>query len=223
MNVVHEIIATHHGSHTGVHRSLEGRKIDFIDGAFISVRAHMMAVELLIIQGKMLDRGHHTLGLYSLDVSDGCSRGQARIFTHILEVSAAKRAAADVHARAQKDMHTPCAGILAEGYTHLICHVLVPGCGSRHSAGKESTPGVIANSLRTIRHTDERNAETFDRTDIEAILGTAYIVAFLFKGHPGNQCGGSVPMLLSDRISDIISRLMRRTAGACQKRHADCY
>ena len=223
MHIVHKVVAAHHRSDTRIYCSLECREVDLVHRALIRIRAHVVAVEFLVIEGEMLHCRHNSLRLHTLDILDGCPGCKKRILTHILKVSAAERAAVYVDARTEEYVHSPCAGIITESHTHFIGHVLVPRSSSRHSASEKRTLGVVAYTLWAVSHPDERNAQTLHRTYIESVLRTAHIGTLLLKSHLAHQLCSPVPMLLSDRISDIISRLMRRTAGACQKRHADCY
>ena len=61
---VEQVVAAHYGTHLGIlHGRLEGREIDFVQGALVDVGAHVVAVILLKVGGKVLDDTHYPVGL----------------------------------------------------------------------------------------------------------------------------------------------------------------
>ena len=196
MDIVHKVITAHHSCHTGIDSSLERRKIDLIDRTLIRIRTDMVAVGLLIIECKMLYRGHHALRLHTLDILRRCLCSKERVLTHILEITATERAAIDIHARTKEDMHTTRTRILTESHTHLIYNIFVPCSGRSHSTGEKRTLCVVAHTLRAVCHTDQRNPQTLDGTYVESVLGAPDICTFLLQGHLLHQSRGTVTMLL---------------------------
>ena len=90
MHPVQRIIAIHDRPYSCfLHSFSERGKINFLQRAFIHIRAGMMSAPLLVIGCKMLHRSHDSLFLHSQDIFFSCFARQIRVFTKILIVSPA--------------------------------------------------------------------------------------------------------------------------------------
>ena len=99
-----EVIGTHDGPcPTLLYSSTESRQIDFMKRTVADDDIHLMAVFLVIVQRIVFHTRCHTLRLQALHIGHHHLRGQIRVFTHILEVTATQRCAIDIHTRTQNN------------------------------------------------------------------------------------------------------------------------
>ncbi len=136
MNAVDEVVGVHDGVDVALgDGGLEGRQVDLAHGALVGVGADVVAVVLLIIQGKVLDGGDDALGLDALDEWNHQDGVQIGVFREVLEVAAGHGRAGNVDAGTEQEIDAACAGILAEALADLARQGRVPCGGQRHAAG----------------------------------------------------------------------------------------
>ena len=119
------------GSHDGpcptlTDGSLEGRQVDFTQGAVRDDDIHLMAILLIVVQRIVLDTGGHALRLQALHVGHYHTGGQPGVFTHILKVTAVERCAVDVDTGTEYHGLATIERFLAEALTIDTCHLRVP-------------------------------------------------------------------------------------------------
>ena len=107
----------------------EGREVDLAQRPLGDVGADAQAVGLLIVGGKVLERGAHALGLHAGDDTYGLMAGQIRVFGPIFEAAAAERIALDVDAGTEDDGHLLLDAFLRHGLADLVDELGVPGAG----------------------------------------------------------------------------------------------
>ena len=92
VDTVHQSVAVHHHAHLRLlYTFLEGRKVDFVQGAFVHVRRHMMPVVFLVVGGEMLHAGHDTHILHAFDIGCGGLSRKIRVFSEVFEIAPAHR------------------------------------------------------------------------------------------------------------------------------------
>ena len=168
-------------------------------GGFSSLKSDISSIEsigyafpvvFLIVAAEMFDRGHHTLALHARDV---CGRRLGRkvgILAVVLEITTAQRRAVDVHARTQHDMYAASTCVAAQRATVGVRKRTVPSRRQGDSARIERAVRVVADALRAVGHPDLRDAQSRDRTDIEAVV-TPDIGELFLQSHAGNQFRGA--------------------------------
>ena len=117
----------------GLDDVLEGREVDFAQRALGDVGGYAQAVGLLVVGGKVLERGAHALGLHAGDDADGLMAGQIRVFGPVFEAAAAERVALDVDAGPEDDGHLLLDAFLGHGLAHPVDELRVPGAGQAGS------------------------------------------------------------------------------------------
>ena len=91
MHAVDGVVARHYGAYSGLLDGLaEGGEIDFVDSALIGVGTDSVAIELLLVEGEVLDGCHHALFLHAFDIVFGSLGCQVGVFAVVFEVAAAK-------------------------------------------------------------------------------------------------------------------------------------
>ena len=143
MLVFIEIVGTHDApSLTLLHGSLEGRQVDLMQGTVGDDDVHLMTIFLVVVQGVVLHTGSDTLRLEASDVwhyHPGCQPG---VFAHILEVTASKRCAIDVHARTEHHAFVAVESLLAQALAIEAGHTGIPG-GGKTGKGWEGHARVV--------------------------------------------------------------------------------
>ena len=134
------IVGAHNGPRAALFdRSLERRKVDFVERTVVDDNVDAVAVHLLVVQCEMLDAGGHAVLLHALDIRNDHARREIGIFTHIFEIAAVERRAVDVHARAQQDIFFAVAGLFADGFAVKGRHGGIPRRGQTRQGGKSRT------------------------------------------------------------------------------------
>ena len=138
------VVGAHDAPHTAVdHRTVEGRQVEFAQGALAHNDVDRRAPLLLVVQGKVLDAGSHTVLLKRPDVGNGHCAGQAGVLAHVLEVAAVERRAVDVDSGTQQDILAAVAGLLADGTAVEGGHPGIPrgGEGRQRREGRNRVVG----------------------------------------------------------------------------------
>ena len=130
MHAVDAVVGAHDGPWLGGFDDVfEGREVDLAQRPLGDVGADAQAVGLLIVGGKVLERGAHALGLHAGDDTYGLMAGQIWVFGPVFEAAAAERVALDVDAGAEDDGHLLLDAFLAHGFAHPVDELGVPGAG----------------------------------------------------------------------------------------------
>jgi hypothetical protein len=101
-----------------------------------------MTVFLVVVQGIVLHTGSDTLRLEASDIGHHHTGGEPRIFAHVLEVTASKGCAIDVHTRTEHHTLVPVEGFLAQTLAIEAGHTGVPG-SSETGEGWEGHTRVV--------------------------------------------------------------------------------
>ena len=124
------------------HGGLEGGEVDFVQGAVVQIAAGGGTAHLLVVDGKVLDAGRHAVLLHALYVRHHHLACEVRVFSHVLEVTAVERGAADVDAGAEEYVFLPVPGFFSYAAAEQEAHFFVPGGGKAAECG-ECGAGVV--------------------------------------------------------------------------------
>ena len=139
VHAVDAVVGAHDGPWLGGFDDVfEGREVDLAQRPLGDVGADAQAVGLLIVGGKVLERGAHALGLHAGDDTYGLMAGQIRVFGPIFEAAAAERIALDVDAGTEDDGDLLLDAFLRHGLADLVDEFRVPGAGQ---AGRRREAG----------------------------------------------------------------------------------
>ena len=109
-----KVVRTHNGPRlTFLYGSLEGRQVDFVQGTVVYNDVGVMTVHFVIVQGKVLHTGGHTVLLHTLNVRYYHTCCQIGIFAHVLKITAVERRAVYVDTRSQQHIFLAVAGLFA--------------------------------------------------------------------------------------------------------------
>ena len=141
--VLVEVVGPHDGPCLALlHSGLEGRKIDFMQGAVADDDIHLMAVFLVVVEAVVLHTGRHALRLQPLDVGHHHRGSQVRVFAHILEVASVEWCAIDVDTGAENHVLVSVACLLAQTLAIEATHPRIPRC-SKTGECRKSHAGVV--------------------------------------------------------------------------------
>ena len=133
---------------------LKGLQVNLADGLLGGPGAeHTVAVGLLVVEGKVLHEGVNALLLSAHDGVGSHRTGQYAVLSVILEVTACKGRAVDVHSRCVPARNIHVVGHLADGGAEVVCQIGVPGGCDHHSGGEAdgTLPGeVVVDRGRTV-------------------------------------------------------------------------
>jgi hypothetical protein len=179
---------------------LEGGQVDFAQRAVIHHDIDLAAIQLLVVQGEMLDARGGAGGLDTLDDGHGHFGGEVGILAEILEVASAQRGAEDIAAGAEDHVLAPRPRLCAQGRPVAACQVRVPGrreggaggqAGGRVVVAPGGTPALasefLADAVRAVGHPELRDAKAFDRRQGKQRCPVAE-ADFLFERHRPKQC-----------------------------------
>src|SRR5215831_8625534 len=97
IDAVDSVVGTHDRPRVAMlDRNLERQQIRFAQRRFADIGAQHAATCLLVVEGKMLHRRNHLLALYPANDLAGDRSSEERIFTRILEGTAAARLARQI-------------------------------------------------------------------------------------------------------------------------------
>ncbi|UOZ03065.1 hypothetical protein MUY22_29915 [Amycolatopsis sp. WQ 127309] len=97
VHAVHETGGGHDGRRVALlHRLLERRVVDLVEGALVDDRVGVVAVLLGVVGHQVLEVGHHVVGLHALDVLRRHRAGQVGVLARHLEDAPAARVAHEV-------------------------------------------------------------------------------------------------------------------------------
>ncbi len=160
VDAVHQVVGIHDRVDVGLgHGGLEAREVDLPHGALIHIRAGVVPIELLIVEGVVLDGGDNALRLHALDEGHDKGGVQERVLGLVFEVSAAHGRARDVDAGTEQEVDPAGAGVAAEALAELPCELRIPRCRQRGAAcvGGGGSPGADAN--RGVGHFEAGQAD----------------------------------------------------------------
>ena len=126
-----------------LYAGLKRLQVNFADGLLGCPGAqHAAAVGFLVVQGKVLHEGIHTLFLATHDCVGSHCAGKHAVLRVILKVTAGKCRAVNVHSRCipAGNAHIVCH--LADGFAEGIGQIGVPGCCDHHS-GREADGALL--------------------------------------------------------------------------------
>ena len=165
---VDPVIRAHHGARpASFDRDTEREQIAFATRRLGNVNVVEMAAGLLVVEGKVLDRGDHVDRLNPGDRRAGKRACEPRILAQVFEGAAVARFANEVHAARQEHIETLCSRLAADHRAALLQQRGIPGRGERH-AGRQCGRAVLAqphdvrHAERGVRFRERRNAETRD-------------------------------------------------------------
>ena len=147
---------------------LEVLQIDLPEGSLPDEGVILVAVGLLVVEGEMLYRSTHAVGLHSPNIRCSHLSREKRILGEILVITAVERIAVDVLARGQEHVYTIFQGLITDRCGRLLDQRKVPGRGQegpyRESRGIESIAGpfpgrIDAQAGRAVRENRRRDAE----------------------------------------------------------------
>ena len=168
---------------------LEGGEINLVHGAFIHLGIHAVAVEFLIVGGKVFNDRHGALRAASLDPVDGHDGGQIRVFAEILEVAAVHGHAADVETGTELKVRSPGAVFETHSLAKRGSHLCIKGRrqGRAGGEGARSLRAIrrVANAAWTIGHREDRDSQPLNGVGHEA--RPADKRDFLLQCHLGDQ------------------------------------
>ena len=165
MNPEDRIITVHHSSDVGFLDCLtERREVYLVEGSLIHIRTCVVTAPFLVVGSEMLDSGDHAFRLHTFNIMFRDLRGKVRILTEIFEVPSVHRCPVDVDTGSKEDRHSSCLGILSQTVPEPFGKFPVE-CRRRKYSGRIKGAGrIVTDSLRTIRHTDFRNAKPVHST-----------------------------------------------------------
>ena len=165
MNPEDRIITVHHSSDVGFLDCLtERREVYLVEGSLIHIRTCVVTAPFLVVGSEMLDSGDHAFRLHTFNIMFRDLRGKVRILTEIFEIPAVHRGSVDVDPRSEKNGHTSGLGILPESVSEPLGKFPVESRRCEYSGRIKSAGGIVTDSLRTVRHTDFRNAKPVHST-----------------------------------------------------------
>ena len=89
VDAVDQVVGVHDGVDVGLgDGGFEGGQIDFAHGALVHVGAGVVAIELLVVEGVVLDGGNDALGLHAFNERNHQRGVEERILRQVLEVAA---------------------------------------------------------------------------------------------------------------------------------------
>lgn len=131
------IVGAHDGPGTALlHRSLEGREVDLVQGTVVDHHVDLMAPQLLVVHGKVLHAGGNPVLLYPLHVRHDHAGRQEGVFAHILEVAPVQGRTVDIDPGAQQHVLIPVTRLLADGFAVEGRHFGVPRRGEARQRGE---------------------------------------------------------------------------------------
>ena len=160
VDAVDQVVGVHDGVDVGFgNRSFKRGEIDFAHGALVHVGAGIVAIELLIVEGVVLDGGDDALGLHAFNERNQQRGVQVRIFRKVLEIAAGNWRAGDVDAGTEEEVDAAGAGIAAEGFADLAGKIGVPTGGKRRATSVCGGGSPGAHAHRSIGHLEARQID----------------------------------------------------------------
>ena len=153
---------------------LEPGEVDLAQGALVDDGVDDHAALLLVVGGKVLDAAGDALLLDAAHVRRSHFAGEVRVLREVLEVTAAQRAALDVHARAEQDVDFHRSRFLAEELAQLfaqlgipaVCHRRRRGVAGRRDARVEAEVvggrRLFAQAVRAVGQVGRRDTQLVD-------------------------------------------------------------
>ena len=124
------------------HGGLKGRKVDLLHRPLVGIGRVGHAIDLLVVQCVVLDRGDDVLALDSLDLGHCGLAGQIRVFAVVFEVAAVQRAARDVDTRRELDVDALLPCLPPDLCSDRIFRIAIPARGLRDAVGKRGRAGL---------------------------------------------------------------------------------
>ena len=188
ISVIHTVIRRHQRPGLSFFNSgLEGREINFLQGARVHFGADREALKLLIVGNKVFDAGSHALALQALNIRDGYPRRKVRVFREAFKVAPRQRMPVDIHRRPQQHMRTFCLCLFAKGNANCAHQLRVPGCAQRRTnrkTGRGLAFGIFvfaAHTVRPVADFERPDAQPFN--DVRAPgIGSSEQGYFFFEG-----------------------------------------
>mmetsp|Transcript_1621 Transcript_1621/g.5102 ORF Transcript_1621/g.5102 Transcript_1621/m.5102 type:complete len:288 (-) Transcript_1621:22-885(-) len=170
------VVAAHHGTHTRLDRTKEGRVIKLEPSTLIGILADRPSVGLLAVQDPMLCVCDDLLRLDARNRSLGQDVTQVGVLPReVLKIATVARNACKAKARTKLHVRTLQIELLAHALPPLAHRRLVPRSGHAEAGGEGGgRPGVRidAEALRPVVHGDRRDVEPRDARHV-ADVGTS--------------------------------------------------
>mmetsp|Transcript_56192 Transcript_56192/g.130883 ORF Transcript_56192/g.130883 Transcript_56192/m.130883 type:complete len:255 (-) Transcript_56192:380-1144(-) len=151
VRAVHLVVRAHDCSCASLDRCLKGWVVELPGRPLVHSGVHMIAVGLLLVEGKVLHHRHDTLALHGSD-EDVCeARPEVGVLAgKVLEVPAATCNALDIYRWAKHHVCTLATELLPNGRRNSRHQALVPG----RSQGQYTRPLCCGASLVRVRCTE---------------------------------------------------------------------
>ncbi len=149
----------------------EVAQIQLAQGALRDSCVVGQTVDLLIVDGEVLDRRSDAGALHPVDICGGRQTRQQRVLGVVLEVAAAERVALQIDARRKKHVDAVLAHLVAYGRTHAAHGIVVPCRREQHAYGEARAveralvalaAGRYPQPGRAVGQHDRRYAQTLD-------------------------------------------------------------
>ncbi len=187
VNAVDQVVGVHDRINVALDDGgLEGGQIDFAHGALVHVDAGVVAIELLVVEGVVLDGGDDALGLNALNERNDDGRVEVRVFGKVFKVAAADGRAGNVDAGAEEEIDVAGAGIFAEAFAEVARKIGIPGSGQRHAAGIGGGGSPGAHADRGIGHFEAGQADDGHGMGVHGV-DAADQLDFLLEGELGDH------------------------------------
>ncbi len=167
------VVRAHHRTGlAALDRQFESQQVGFAHGLLANAHVHRGAPCLLVVQGKVLDGGHHVLAFDAADRFADHGAGQQRVFAGVFEVAAVARLAHQVGAAGQQHVEALGMRFAADHGAAAEGGFRIPG-GGGDGAGRQRR-GVVAGphalgagyAQARIAFLDGGNAQAFDRRNV---------------------------------------------------------
>ena len=135
-------------------RHLEGLEVDLADSLLVGPGSqHRSTVAFLIVQGEVLHVSVDAVLLCACDGVCGHSTGQDTVLRVVLEVTACKSGAVDVHCRAIPAGRVHLVGHLADAVAEVVCQIFAPSHadeGSSRETDRADAGEVVVDGRRAV-------------------------------------------------------------------------
>ena len=138
-----EVVGAHYGPGAALaYCGLEGGEVDLVERAVVQVAAGSGAADFLVVHREVLYARGNAVFLHTGYIGNHHLAGEERVFSHILEVAAVERGAADVYSGPQQNVFFTVTGLLSYAAAEQKSHIPVPG-GCKAAEGGEGCAGVV--------------------------------------------------------------------------------